>query len=133
LFKAYNDLYGHVEGDACLKAVAGVFREALHRPADLAARYGGEEFVCLLPGTDEAGAQAVMAGITSALARLGIPHAHSEVAPHVTVSLGVATAYPALQEGPGRLVEAADQRMYEAKRRAKAHASKGQPGNATRA
>ena len=119
-FKAFNDTYGHLEGDACLKAVAGVFRDALRRPADLAARYGGEEFVCLLPETDQAGAKALVDLITDAMAALAMPHAGSEVAPQVTMSLGVATAYPTLHEGPELLVEEADRRMYEAKRKAKA-------------
>jgi len=119
-FKNYNDTYGHVEGDACLKAVAAAFTAALRRPADLAARFGGEEFVCLLPDTDEAGARAVAEQITAALADLGLPHARSDVAPHVTASLGVAAVCPALDDLPGSLVDEADRRMYEAKRKAKA-------------
>ncbi len=119
-FKTFNDTYGHVAGDACLRAVAAAFAGALRRPADLAARFGGEEFVCLLPDTDEAGARAVADQITAALADLGLPHARSDVAPHVTASLGVAAVCPALDEGPECLVDEADRRMYEAKRRAKA-------------
>ena len=119
-FKAYNDAYGHVAGDGCLKAVAAVFRGAMRRPADLAARFGGEEFVCLLPETDEAGARVLAEGITTALASLGIPHAQSEVADRVTVSLGVATAVPVLGGRAWDLVEKADRRMYQAKRLAKA-------------
>jgi len=119
-FKAYNDAYGHVAGDGCLKAVAAVFRGAMRRPADLAARFGGEEFICLLPETDEAGARVLAEGLTSALASQAIPHAHSEVADRVTVSLGVATAIPVLGGRAWDLVEEADRRMYRAKRLAKA-------------
>jgi diguanylate cyclase (GGDEF)-like protein len=119
-FKNFNDAYGHVAGDACLKAVAGAFQGALRRPADLAARFGGEEFVCLLPDTDEAGARAVAEGITQAMAERALPHDHSHVAPHVTVSLGVAAVFPAMDEGAASLVAEADRRMYEAKRKAKA-------------
>jgi len=119
-FKNYNDTYGHLEGDACLKAVAAVFAGALRRPADMAARFGGEEFVCLLPDTDEAGARAVAEQISAALADLGLPHAGSDVAPHVTASLGVAAVCPAQDDLPGSLVDEADRRMYEAKRKAKA-------------
>ncbi len=119
-FKTFNDTYGHVAGDACLRAVAKAFAGALRRPGDLAARFGGEEFVCLLPDTDEGGARAVADQITAALADLGLPHARSDVASHVTASLGVAAVNPALDEGPESLLDEADRRMYEAKRRAKA-------------
>ncbi|BDU71408.1 diguanylate cyclase domain-containing protein [Mesoterricola silvestris] len=118
-FKNYNDTYGHVAGDACLRAVAGTFAAALRRPADLAARYGGEEFVCLLPDTDEEGARAVADQITAALADLALPHARSDVSTRVTVSLGVAALWPSRGGLPGSLVEAADRRMYAAKHGAK--------------
>ncbi|GEM_PF-280344 len=124
-FKIYNDIHGHVEGDACLKAVAGALARAVRRPGDLVARYGGEEFVCLLPGTDLAGAQAVAQGIHAALKDLNLPHPQSVVASHVTLSLGVATAHPGLDDGPAGLVEAADRRMYVAKRAAKARPLRG--------
>ena len=123
-FKLFNDAYGHQAGDECLKAVARAFQESLHRPADMAARYGGEEFACLLPETDEAWAQLVAKEITAAMRERRLRHEHSEVGLHVTVSLGVATAYPALHENPAQLIQEADRRMYLAKRRAKARAQK---------
>lgn len=118
-FKAYNDAYGHPQGDACLREVAGALRRTLRRPADLAARYGGEEFVCILPETDAAGAAAIAGRLAQAVAALGIPHAHSEAGPVVTVSVGAATAVPGAGGGPEALVAEADRAMYEAKRRTK--------------
>lgn len=118
-FKAYNDAYGHPQGDACLREVAGALRRALRRPADLAARYGGEEFVCILPETDAAGAAAIARSLAGAVAALGIPHAHSEAGTLVTVSVGAATAVPAGEGGPEALLVQADRAMYAAKRRTK--------------
>ncbi|MBP1627156.1 MAG: diguanylate cyclase, partial [Holophagaceae bacterium] len=115
-FKCYNDGYGHVEGDECLRRVAKAIAGSLHRPGDLAARYGGEEFVCILPETDQEGARAVAEAIQAAVAALQLPHEFSEVADHVTISLGVATAWPGECEVPEDLTRHADQNMYEAKR-----------------
>jgi diguanylate cyclase (GGDEF)-like protein len=88
-FKHYNDAYGHLQGDACLREVAGVLGRFSRRAGDLSARYGGEEFVVLLPLTD--GNEACLVGqeICQALAALCLPHSHSAVASHVTVSIGV--------------------------------------------
>ena len=115
-FKCYNDGYGHVQGDDCLRRVAKAMAESLHRPGDLAARYGGEEFVCILPETDQEGARAVAETVHQAVAALGLPHEFSEVADHVTISLGVATAWPGECVTPEDLTRHADQNMYEAKR-----------------
>ncbi len=117
-FKAYNDGYGHGRGDECLRAVARVFGMALRRPADLAARYGGEEFVCVLPETDQEGARIVADQIMAQMEDLAMPHAYSEIAPHVTVSVGIATASrPSLGRSWKSLVEEADMWLYEAKGR----------------
>ena len=89
-FKLYNDHYGHPAGDACLRAVAQALLGASLRPADLVARYGGEEFVILLPQTPRAGAEHVARGVLDAVEALGIPHAASLTALHITVSVGVA-------------------------------------------
>jgi diguanylate cyclase (GGDEF)-like protein len=112
-FKKYNDRYGHVAGDACLRQVALAIACGLRRPADLAARYGGEEFVIVLPETDLDGARAVAENIRASIAAQAIPHADSPFA-HVTLSLGVYTAAPA--EGDVALwIRAADAALYEAK------------------
>ena len=117
-FKAYNDGYGHGQGDECLRAVARVFGLALRRPADLAARYGGEEFVCVLPETDQEGARIVADQIMAQLEDLALPHRLSPVAPRVTVSVGVATAArPSLGRSWRSLVDEADRWLYTAKGR----------------
>jgi diguanylate cyclase (GGDEF)-like protein/PAS domain S-box-containing protein len=113
-FKPYNDLYGHLAGDACLQTIAATIRQAVRRNADLAARYGGEEFVVLMPATDLAGAEFIAANILEAIRALHMPHAQN---PHriVTVSIGIA-CWPAGQDfKPDRLIEQADQALYVAK------------------
>ena len=118
-FKLYNDAYGHPEGDSCLKAVAGVLRDLVRRPGDLVARYGGEELAVLLPGTDAAGAAKVAERCRAAVAALARPHAGNDACGGiVTVSVGCATRGPAgsRDDEPKTLVEAADIRLYEAKR-----------------
>ncbi|MGQ9364734.1 diguanylate cyclase [Azospirillum sp. ST 5-10] len=115
-FKPYNDLCGHHAGDTCLRAVARLLDERMHRPADLVARYGGEEFVCLLPETDADGAARVAETLRAAVEGQAIPHPQSPVVPHVTVSLGHATLIPLADEPPGRLLALADEYLYAAKR-----------------
>lgn len=115
-FKAYNDTYGHESGDETLRKVAGALSATPNRPADLVARYGGEEFVVVLPGTDAGGARYLAERLRAGVEGLGIPHANSAAAPHVTISLGVATAVPRRDASPESLIEAADEALYEAKR-----------------
>ncbi|MGF6275567.1 diguanylate cyclase (GGDEF)-like protein [Massilia sp. UYP11] len=114
-FKRYNDTYGHVAGDACLRQVAQTLRDCLVRPADLAARYGGEEFVALLPDTDPAGARMVAERIRQAVMALAIAHAGNG-AGIVTISVGVDTSAPGAPAGSATaLVERADALLYQAK------------------
>ena len=115
-FKAFNDTYGHAAGDECLRAVASELAGATRRFTDLVARYGGEEFACVLPSTDAHGASIIANRLRDAIARLQIPHEHSPVAGHVTISLGAATMVPAPGESVAALIEEADRRLYEAKR-----------------
>lgn len=115
-FKAYNDGYGHAQGDECLKLIARSFSESLLRPSDLAARYGGEEFVCILPETDAEGALEVAERIRAALKALQLPHEFSPASPFVSVSLGVATVHPDAEPGgSAALMRLADERLYQAK------------------
>ncbi len=115
-FKAYNDHYGHQAGDECLRAIADILAEQVNRAGDLIARYGGEEFIVLLPETGHEGAEQVAERLRLAVARQGIPHAHSPVAPHITISLGVATQVPTGTDTPDGLAQMADQLLYQAKR-----------------
>jgi two-component system, chemotaxis family, response regulator WspR len=115
-FKAYNDTYGHLQGDRCLQHIASAVSGVLRRPADLAARYGGEEFAIVLPNTDGAGALACAERAQSAVATLMLPHAGSPAAPYVTVSVGVASAQPIAPDAPNSLLAAADGALYQAKR-----------------
>jgi diguanylate cyclase (GGDEF)-like protein len=116
-FKMYNDQYGHLKGDDCLKALAETLARSLRRPSDLCARYGGEEFAMVLPNTEEAGATKVGERLRNAVEERRLEHAHSPTAQHVTVSVGVATARPLEDSGdPLSLVAAADVALYEAKK-----------------
>ena len=114
-FKKYNDRYGHVAGDECLRLVAGALRSGTRRPTDLAARYGGEEFALILPDTDLEGARAVADNIRAAVAALDIAHADG-LHGRVTLSIGVVAAQPAGADVAALAwVEAADALLYQAK------------------
>jgi diguanylate cyclase (GGDEF)-like protein/PAS domain S-box-containing protein len=115
-FKLYNDTYGHLLGDDCLRAVARCVSDEARRPSDLAARYGGEEFVVLLPNTDSEGALKVAECILRGVAKMNIEHGKSTVAPHVTLSLGVTTAIPGPKNSLSAFVDTADRALYEAKK-----------------
>ncbi len=99
-FKAYNDRYGHLQGDECLRQVAQVIAAAITRASDLVARYGGEEFVALLPGSALAEATALGEKMRAAVASLAIPHATSRAVPWVSLSIGVASCTPAPHPSP---------------------------------
>lgn len=115
-FKAYNDTYGHPQGDECLKAVGQCLRESLKRPADIAARYGGEEFVCLLPDTNRDGALHLAEAFRLSVRDLKIPHTGSNKN-RVTVTIGVATWSGEASETPGDLVRRADGALYIGKQK----------------
>ena len=114
-FKAFNDCYGHIAGDECLRQIAKVFGHLMNRPADLTARYGGEEFVCVLPDTTLQGSVAIAESILTSVRALAVPHSGSLIASIVTVSLGVASE-TCVQNGTGeRLLQNVDAAMYRAK------------------
>ncbi len=115
-FKAYNDLYGHPQGDVCLRAIAGALQGGLTRHHGQVLRYGGEEFVVLLPDTDTVAALQVAEQLRLAVHSLGLRHGGREGG-IVTISLGVAAADPAHTADSGAaLLEVADQALYRAKR-----------------
>lgn len=117
-FKRYNDTYGHQAGDVCLQSVARAVGSVVKRRTDFLARYGGEELVALLPNTDGPGAMLVAQRVIAAVQAMGLPHAKSDAAAVVTLSVGVASAVPALgddaQAGAALLAEA-DAALYQAK------------------
>jgi diguanylate cyclase (GGDEF)-like protein len=114
-FKNYNDTYGHIVGDDCLRRVALLIKQSVRRPADLAARYGGEEFVVVLPNTDIEGAMQIAEGIRRGLLDLEIPHEDSAVSEFVTLSMGVTSLVPKTDSNPSVLLTAADYALYRAK------------------
>lgn len=114
-FKLYNDHYGHLQGDVCLKAVARVLAGQSRRPGDTVARYGGEEFVAILPETDAAGVAHFADMLLQAVRSMQEPHAASHVAPHVTVSIGTAVLDPVRDDAPEKLIARADAALYRAK------------------
>jgi diguanylate cyclase (GGDEF)-like protein len=114
-FKKYNDHYGHVPGDESLRAVANVLKACVHRSNDMVARYGGEEFAIVLTDTAQAGSEIVIARVQAAIAQLAIPHERSDVAPTLTVSIGVSTCIPDADQPEVHLIASADRALYEAK------------------
>lgn len=114
-FKLYNDNYGHLAGDDCLRQVADAINKAGYRPDDLVARYGGEEFVVLLPNTSTLGAMQVGERIRAEVKALKIVHEKSLVSQYVTLSLGIATIMPTANCVPATLIAAADEALYQAK------------------
>ncbi|MDH5638285.1 MAG: diguanylate cyclase, partial [Nitrospinota bacterium] len=119
-FKKFNDSYGHIAGDECLKKVARAISFSVSRPADTVARYGGEEFAVILPETDGAGAQKIGVAIMDKVGKLGIKHESSEVGKTLTVSQGVATMVPDDKKKCGALLEMADTALYKAKNEGRA-------------
>ncbi|MDG6778387.1 diguanylate cyclase [Thiomicrorhabdus sp. zzn3] len=115
LFKAYNDHYGHQQGDACLKLVADVLLDSILRPSDFVARFGGEEFVIVMPDTPKEGALQVAERIHDKLKVLKIPHVKSEVMQQVTMSIGIATSNQGETCMTENLIEIADKALYRAK------------------
>jgi diguanylate cyclase (GGDEF)-like protein len=115
-FKKFNDAYGHVAGDACLRHVARAIAGCVKRPGEVAARYGGEEFAVILPHVDAASAVQLAESICTAVRGIAIPHEGSSLG-YATVSVGVAALVPGPEGDPQSLVAAADAMLYEAKKR----------------
>jgi diguanylate cyclase (GGDEF)-like protein len=114
-FKRYNDTFGHLGGDDCLRRVASILATAVRRPGDLAARYGGEEFAIVWPETSAGDALRLAESLRRKIEGLGLPHPASSVASCVTISSGVAALVPPVGFGPADLIADADQALYRAK------------------
>lgn len=114
-FKEYNDHYGHLAGDDCLRHIADQASQLFRRSGDLLVRHGGEEFLVILTDTTPSTALDLAQRLRLVIEELHIPHARSSVGDHVTISLGVAHGIPAHDSSPDALIEAADQAMYRAK------------------
>jgi len=114
-FKKYNDHYGHLAGDQCLKCIAFALDENVYRPADTVARYGGEEFAILLPDTGQKGATLIASRLLKAVEGIKQEHIHSEVSDCTTISIGVATSGKKVNNSIKKLINAADNGLYKAK------------------
>jgi diguanylate cyclase (GGDEF)-like protein len=114
-FKRYNDHYGHLAGDACIRAVASALQGNLHRPHDLVARYGGEEFACLLPECSISSAQQKANEFVQIVRSLELPHDKSDIVKVVSISVGAAVMIPTAGEDPTELIASADRLLYQAK------------------
>ena len=114
-FKQYNDRYGHIRGDDCLKQVAKALSGAGARARDFFGRFGGEEFVLVLPETDAKAAQQIAERCRNLIFKLQIPHEASAVGQLLTISLGVGTLIPTRDDQPLAFIERVDQLLYRAK------------------
>jgi diguanylate cyclase (GGDEF)-like protein len=114
-FKLYNDRYGHMKGDQCLRSVAKALADVTYRAGDIVARYGGEEFVIVLPGASLDQARIFGERAAEAVRALAIPHDRSSTAPHVTVSIGI-SGEPTPLADYATILSIADQALYQAKR-----------------
>ncbi|MBC8024696.1 MAG: GGDEF domain-containing protein [Steroidobacteraceae bacterium] len=115
-FKTYNDRYGHIAGDDCLRRVSRALRDAARRrPLDFVARYGGEELVAVLYGADKAYGESIARSLLTAVRDLRIPHANSQTQPYVTISVGVVAVEAYRVASHDVAVGLADQALYAAK------------------
>lgn len=116
-FKPFNDHYGHGRGDECLVKVAAALQQVVQRPGDLLARYGGEEFIVLLPETDIDGVRQVAEKMRAAVEAANVEHAYSQVADHVTISVGCYAQIISTTTAAETLLEQTDAALYRAKQR----------------
>lgn len=114
-FKQFNDHYGHIQGDDCLKSVGQALSLAASRPRDFLGRFGGEEFVLVLPETDEAAARHIAERCRQQVRQQRIPHERSAVSSMLTISLGVGTIVPGAHDRPLDFLNAVDKLLYQAK------------------
>ncbi|WP_051302954.1 diguanylate cyclase domain-containing protein [Psychromonas aquimarina] len=118
-FKRYNDIYGHLAGDDCLKQVSAALLRCKRRSTDFIARYGGEEFLFILPNTTPDGAQKMAAEVLAEVNALNIPHEGNRAAPHITMSIGIAGSCYQENLNSAELLKKADEALYKAKKSGK--------------
>lgn len=116
-FKAYNDHYGHVQGDQCLTHLANILRIVVPEGLGFVGRYGGEEFIVVLPGYSISEAKNLMKRAQQVLEREEVDHARSTVSRHLTISIGVESAVPLSDDDWLELIDRADAKLYIAKQR----------------
>ena len=114
-FKKYNDHYGHLAGDDCLRHVAQTLKASASRGGDMVARYGGEEFVVIAASVSIEAAQALAEKLRESIEMLKIPHATSAINDYVTISVGVATVIPEADMEAAGFLEKVDRALYLAK------------------
>ena len=114
-FKAFNDNFGHLEGDEALRKVSSAIRESCGRSSDLPARYGGEEFALVLPTTSPGGARLLAEKLRQTVAGLNIPHIFPAPGASLTISIGLATLIPQAGSSSRQLIMEADKGLYSAK------------------
>ena len=114
-FKEFNDFYGHLQGDICLKKVANILAQNIDGKFDIVSRYGGDEFLCLVAKRTPEKLAIIDEKIVADVASLQIEHIKSEVASHVTVSLGLAIITCPTTLELIDCIHNADKALYEAK------------------
>jgi len=112
-FKNFNDTYGHLTGDECLKMVASIIENELHRISDMAFRYGGEEFFVLLPNTQTKGALIVAERIREQIQTSQIQFGNQKIS--VTISIGLVSRKPQQDCHPDSIMGNADTALYQSK------------------
>ena len=120
-FKKYNDTFGHLQGDQCLRKVAQVIRGCLKRAGELVARYGGEEFGIILPNTDQENARKVARLVKRAIRKSAIKHGASDISEYITLSFGVVTTIPQINDELTRFIHFGDKALYQAKKKGRNH------------
>ena len=114
-FKKYNDAYGHLAGDECLRSIAAILKGVARRPGDLAARFGGEEFVVVLSMINSENAVSIAEKIRRQVEGLKLPHERSKIGDFVTISIGVVSAVPSNNMTSIDFIKCADEALYKAK------------------
>lgn len=114
-FKAYNDIYGHINGDKCLQSISQAIKNAIQESSNIVSRYGGEEFIVLIPNSQLQKAKYIAENIRRNIEKLNILHEGSVVYGIVTVSIGIATDIPNQILSPEKLISMADEALYRAK------------------